>query len=214
MKTIATYHVPETRRKILELLKLHGPMTAHQLAKELRMTVMGARGHLTFLERDGLVHHETVPKKLGRPGYLYMLTDAGDELFPRTYAQLAESLLETIRSLYGTTGVEQLFDHRTELLATQYRARMNGKSLRERVAELAKIRTEEGYMADWEELDPNIFVLQEHNCAICQIAHKCPTACSHELELFRRVLDDAEVTREKHMLKGDRACTYVIRPKH
>lgn len=213
MGTIATYHVPETRRKILELLKLHGPMTAHQLAHELGMTAMGVRGHLAFLERDGLIRHETAQKKLGRPSYVYTVTEQGDELFPRTYAQLAQSLLETIHALDGPKAIERLFDHRTKVLAAHYRARMNSKPLRERVAELARIRTEEGYMADWQELDKNTFVLREHNCAICQIAHKCPTACSHELELFRRVLDEAQVTRDKHIIKGDPMCTYVIRPK-
>lgn len=213
METIATYHVPETRRKILELLKLHGPMTAHQLAEELRMTAMGVRGHLAFLERDGLIRHETAQKKLGRPGYIYTLTEQGNELFPRTYAQFAQSLLETIQALEGAKAIERLFEQRTKTLAAQYRARMNGKPLKERVAELAKIRTEEGYMADWQELDRNTFLLREHNCAICQIAHTCPMACSHELELFRRVLDDAEITRDKHIIKGDWACTYVICPK-
>lgn len=213
METIATYHMPETRRKILELLKLHGPMTAHQLAKALGMTAMGVRGHLALLERDGLIRHETVQKTLGRPSYVYTLTEQGDELFPRTYAQFAESLLEAFKALEGPEALERLFDHRTELLATQYRARLNGKSLRERVAELARIRTEEGYMAEWEELNKNKFLLTEHNCAICQIAHTCPTACRHELELFRQVLDDATVTRDKHIIKGDSTCTYVIRPR-
>jgi DeoR family suf operon transcriptional repressor len=213
METIATYHAPETRRKILELLKLHGPMTAHQLAKALGMTVMGVRGQLAALERDGLVSHSVTPRKLGRPSYLYLLTGLGNELFPRTYAQFAQSLLETIQALEGAQAIGRLFDQRTELLAVQYRARMNGKLLRERVAELAQIRTEEGYMADWEELSKNKFLLTEHNCAICQIAQKCPMACSHELELFRRVLEDAEVTRDQHIIKGDWACTYVIRPK-
>ncbi|MCX8103977.1 MAG: transcriptional regulator [Candidatus Bipolaricaulota bacterium] len=210
---MAIYHAPETRRKVLELLKLHGPMTAQRLAEELGITVMGVRGQLAALERDGIIRHEIVPQKLGRPSYLYSLTELGDELFPRTYAQFAQSLLEAIQAVEGPKALERLFDHRTELLAAQYRARMNGRSLRERVAELARIRTEEGYMADWEELGKNRFLLTEHNCAICQIAQRCPTACSHELELFRRVLDDATVTRDKHIIKGDSMCTYVIRPK-
>lgn len=207
---MAIYHAPETRRRVLELLKLHGPMTAQRLAEELGITVMGVRGQLAALERDGIIRHEIVPQKLGRPSYLYSLTELGDELFPRTYAQFAQSLLEAIQAVEGPKALERLFDHRTELLAAQYRARMNGRSLRERVAELARIRTEEGYMADWEELGKNRFLLTEHNCAICQIAQRCPTACSHELELFQRVLDDATVTRDQHILKGDRACTYLI----
>jgi DeoR family suf operon transcriptional repressor len=204
--------MPETRRRILELLKRNGPMTAEELSRALGLPPMGVRGQLASLERDGFVSHRAVPKKLGRPSYAYALTGLGDELFARTYAQFALSVLETIRALDGAQAIERLFEARTELLAAQYRSRMDGKPLRERVAELAKIRTEEGYMADWEELDQNIFLLKEHNCAICHIARQCPTACGHELELFRRVLDDAEVTREKHMLKGDWACTYVIRP--
>jgi iron-sulfur cluster biosynthesis transcriptional regulator SufR len=214
METILTRQAPETRHRILELLKRHGMMTADELSEALGITAMGVRGHLTPLERDGLIRHETVQKKIGRPSYVYSLTEQGDELFPRTYAQLANSLLETIRALGGAKAIEKLFDKRTEILTAQYRARMADKTLKERVAELAKIRTEEGYMAGWAELDRNTLLLKEHNCAICQIARQCPTACSHELELFRLVLDDAEVTRDKHIIKGDWACTYVIRPKN
>lgn len=205
---------PETRRKILEFLKFNGTMTADELSEALGITAMGVRRHLTTLERDGLIHYKTAQRKMGRPSYLYSLTEHGDELFPRTYAQFADSLLETIRAVDGEAGVEKLFDQRTELWEREYRVRMTKKTLQERVAELAKIRTEEGYMADWEQLDRETFLLREHNCAICQIAKKCATACSHELALFRRVLDDAEVTREKHIMKGDGACIYLIQPKH
>ncbi len=201
----------ETRRKILELLKRNGAMTANELSAALHITAMGVRRHLMALERDGLIHSTTVHRKMGRPSYLYSLTEHGDEFFPRTYAQFADSLLETIRAADGEAGVTKIFDKRTELLAAQYRARLAGKTLRERVAELAQIRTEEGYMADWEGLDEETFLLKEHNCAICQIAHHWPAACAHELELFQRVLDDADVIRQKHIIKGDSACIYLIR---
>ena len=201
---------PQTRRRILELLKLKGPMTADQLAEELGITSMGARGHLIALERDGLIEHHSQQRGMGRPSYVYSLTDQGDEFFPRTYPQLANSLLEAMRSLAGDRGIEKLFSKRTEWLEAQYRARMADKTLEERVKELAQIRTEEGYMADWEKLDEDTYVLREHNCSICQVARHSPQACSYELELFRRVMEDAEVTRQKHMIKGDRVCTYVI----
>ncbi len=204
---------PQSRRRILELLKMKGPMTAHQLAGELGITSMGARGHLIALERHGWIGHETQQRGMGRPSYMYFLTDIGDELFPRTYPQLANSLLDALHSLTGEEGIEQLFAQRTERLTAQYRLRLADKPLEERVKELAQIRTEEGYMADWERIDENTFILREHNCSICQIARRCAQACSHELELFQNVLNDADVSREKHMLKGDRVCAYVIRHK-
>ncbi len=213
MKATIDCQVPETRRKILEHLKLNGAMTADELSAALNITAMGVRRHLTTLERDGLIHYKTVHQKLGRPSYLYSLTEHGDELFPRTYAPFAESLLETIRAVDGEAGLARLFDKRTGLLETQYRARLADKTFQERVAELAKIRTEEGYMADWEQSDRETFLLREHNCAICQIARQCSSVCAHELELFQRVLNDADVAREKHIMNGDWTCTYVIRRK-
>ncbi|OGF54211.1 MAG: hypothetical protein A2Z21_06245 [Candidatus Fraserbacteria bacterium RBG_16_55_9] len=200
-----------TRRRILQLLKVKGPLTADELSQELRMTSMGARGHLTALERDGLIEHHTQQRGMGRPSYVYSLTDQGDEIFPRTYPQLASSLLDALRALGGEEAIDRMFEKRTEWVEAQYRARMADKTLEERVKELARIRTEEGYMADWEVLDQDTFVLREHNCSICQIARQCAQACSFELELFRRVLEDAEVSREKHMIQGDLMCAYVMR---
>ena len=90
---------------------------------------------------------------------------------------------------------------------------MAGKDLEHQVQELAQIRTEEGYMAEWEKVNQDTFLLRENNCAICQIAQQCIQACSHELALFQRVLPGANVTRESHILQGDGACTYRIRRK-
>jgi len=201
----------ESRRRILDLLKLRGPLTADQLAEELEITAMGVRGHLATLERDGLIEYRTEQRGMGRPRYVYSLTDVGDELFPRTYAQMANSLLDAVQAVAGEEGIDKIFEKRTQLLEAQYGARMAEKSLADRVKELAHIRTEEGYMADWEKLDEDTFLLREHNCAICQIARRCAQACSYELKLFQTVLGDAKVTRGQHMIKGDRMCTYRIR---
>ena len=202
----------ETRRKILELLKLRGPQTPQQLAEALGMTAMGVRGHLAALERDGLVRHrvERRPRGRGRPGFVYELTERGDELFPRTYPQLTLSLLDALRALYGDQAIEKLFEKRNEELLRSYRARLDGTPLEKRVQELARIRTEEGYWADVEKLDDGRFRLIERNCAICRIAQRAPQACQAEMELFRAALPDCTVTREKHMIRGDRTCTYVI----
>lgn len=213
MEAISEGQVPGTRRKILQLLKLQGEMTAEELSQALKITSMGVRRHLTTLERDGLIRYETTQRGMGRPSYLYSLAPLGDERFPRSYAQLANSLLEAIQALEGKGGIQKIFKKRTEWLEAQYRARLADKDLEGRVAELALLRTEEGYMAGWEKRDRDTYLLWEHNCAICQVASRCSSACSYELELFRRVLDDAEIDREMHIMKGDRMCTYLIRRK-
>jgi predicted ArsR family transcriptional regulator len=211
MDALKEYSIPDTRRKILELLKKDGPKTTADLSKSLNITAMGVRQQLNMLERDGLVEYRVEQKRLGRPSHLFLLTELGDELFPRTYPQFANSLLETLRFLEGEKGIKRLFEKRTALLERQYQERLNHRDLEHRVSELARIRTEEGYMAEWSKQDKNTFLLRENNCAICQIARKCIQACDYELKLFQKALPDAEITRETHILNGDRNCTYRIR---
>jgi iron-sulfur cluster biosynthesis transcriptional regulator SufR len=202
-----------TRERILYLLKRDGPMTADGLARSLNITSMGVRQHLSLLEKDGLVDHHSEKHKMGRPGYSFSLTAAGDDFFPRTYAQMANNILETVRQMEGEKGIEKIFRGRLEVLEKQYRARMKQPDLAGRIAELAAIRTEEGYMADWKKEGANKFLLRELNCAICQVAKQCIQACDYELKLFQKVLPETEITREEHIVKGDRMCTYIIRKK-
>jgi predicted ArsR family transcriptional regulator len=90
---------------------------------------------------------------------------------------------------------------------------MKGKDLSGRVRELARIRTEEGFMAEWEKRAPGTYLLREHNCALYQIALCCEQACVFEEKLFRDVLEGAQVTRERHILTGAQCCEYLVREK-
>ena len=192
---------------------MNGPRTADELSEALGISSMGIRQHLKALEHDDFIEHEMVQRGMGRPSYVYALTEQGDELFPRTYLEMANSLLDALLELDGQDGIDRIFEQRTENLQDEYKRRMDGKTLQGAVEELAKLRTEEGYMADWEAFEDGSYRLREHNCSICKIASKCPSACAYELKLFQQVLENAEVKRDEHMIKGDRMCSYVIKPK-
>lgn len=211
VETMGVQRLPETRRKILETLKRKGPLTAEELGRNLSITSMGVRQHLVAMERDGFVDYETKQRGVGRPSYVYALTHAGDELFPRSYPQLLTGFLEATREAYGEAGLEQVFKKRNDALTFAYQTRLAGKDLAGKVAELAHIRSEEGYMATWERRDERTFVLSENNCAICQVAQKCLQACAFELELFKILLPEAKVFREKYIMEGDLCCLYVIK---
>jgi predicted ArsR family transcriptional regulator len=200
-----------TRREILRLMRVHGGLTAQQLAAELKITSMGVRRHLVTLERDGLVRVQTQRQPAGRPTYVYQLTDVGYDTFPRNYHLLATQLLDAARTRAGGAKVDDLFAGRMDQLIAQYEPRMRGRDLAGRVAELAKIQEENGYMAVWEKVDGG-FVLKEQNCAIYRVACRFQEACEYEIELFRRLLD-ADIERIEHQVKGDLACTYLVTEK-
>lgn len=202
-----------TRREILSLMKRRGPMTVQELSRTLQITPMGVRQHLAILERDGYIESNGMRRGQGRPSRLYTISPEGDKVFPRTYEELVQSLLDDLRSVQGEAKVVELFEHRRRRLLEQYRARMAGREFREKVAVLAQARDEEGYLAEQQAAGRDSFVLVEHNCPIRAVAEAHPQVCHCEMRLFAEALG-AEVVRTEHILAGAPHCRYVIsRPR-
>ena len=209
---VVARQMQSTRGEILSILKRRGGMTASALSDTLGITPMGVRRHLTVLEKDGLITYRPVQRGVGRPSYVYTLTPLADELFPRTYPQLIAQLLDTLSATDGPQKVETLFADRAQRLAAEHEPRLDGKDLAGRVAELAHVQDENGYVAEWERLDDDALQLTEHNCAVSQVAACYPQVCFYELALFQALLD-ARVDRTRHILNGDGVCCYNIRRK-
>jgi ABC-type histidine transport system ATPase subunit len=86
--------------------------------------------------------------------------------------------------------------------------------LKERLQQLASVRTEEGYMAEVHPAGPGAFLFIENHCPICAAATACQGFCATELDLFRSVLgSDASVERTEHIVSGDRRCVYRVTAK-
>jgi predicted ArsR family transcriptional regulator len=205
---------PTTRKQILTMLRKKGRMNANDIAKELGITDIAVRRHLNTMERDHLVRAETVRQAMGRPTFVYSLTDHAEDLFPKNYADITLDFLNDVRDLQGPEMIEALFERRETRLERKYKERIGGqKQLEKLVEELANIQDERGYMADWEkDEEGNRYFITEHNCPIHSIAHAYTQACSSELSLFRKVLG-AEVEQLECKAKGGERCVYVVKPK-
>ncbi|MCB0205138.1 MAG: transcriptional regulator [Anaerolineae bacterium] len=201
-----TLQLQPTRRKILLALKKSGGMTAGELSELLGMTAMGIRRHLTTLERDGLVMFDTQQRGFGRPSYLFELTPQAENLFPKTYHILTNELLGYL----DEDELGRIFEQRSQRRIRVGRARLSGLDTNEKVAELARMLDEEGYLAEAEQSSPNTWTIHLFNCALLDIAHRFRQACSSELELVRTLLPEAEVQRVHYMMNGDASCTYRI----
>jgi predicted ArsR family transcriptional regulator len=201
-----------TRRAVLDLLKRNGPQTVAQLGAALELSGAGVRRHLEDLERLGLVQQSSRSQGRGRPAYVYALTEMGHDLFPRNYHQLVAQLLEAAATELGPAAVERLFDHRQQELAELYAGRTHGRALPDLARALAAIQDENGYMADCRQTGDGRWLVSEHNCAIARVAGTWPTACNHELALFRQLAGpEVAVERVAHIQSGDPVCAYVLR---
>ena len=203
----------KTRRAITKLLKTEGPSGPAQLAERLGLTAMAVRQHLYALQREGLVTAEERPVPIGRPAKFWRLTREADRLFPEAYAELSVALIDSVKDAFGDEGLERVLTSRCARQRVDYGKRIkNGDSLKKKLQELAKVRTEEGYMAEVRAEDEGSFLLIENHCPICAAANACQGFCATELDLFRSVLGPRiTVERAEHIISGDHRCVYRVR---
>lgn len=204
-----------TRLHILSLLKKHGRMTSKQVGDIIGVTSMGARQHLTAMEKDGLVASEFVRQKAGRPALYFNLTEKANNYFPQQYGPLAMDILKGMENLQGRDVVKKVLEYRRDAMRKAYDTALNKSGagaipLKEKVEKLAALRDEDGFMSEMEERD-GVLHLTEHNCPIQTIAMEYNEVCQHELELIKDVLN-AKVERVEHMVCGERSCIYRILP--
>lgn len=200
-----------TRRLIITMLKTSGSLTVNEMAKQLGITEMAIRRHLNTLERDGLIESALLRQAVGRPTNSYSLTASAEDLFPKNYHHLALDLLQELDNDESQQGmVDKLFKKRMEKLVQKYKTHMEGKDLQDRVAALAKIQNDNGYMAEWELNEQGDFLLMEHNCPISQVANQFNHPCQYEQTLFETLLE-TKVERTECLTNDGKKCAYVIR---
>lgn len=201
-----------TRRVIIDILKRDHPQDAAALAGRLGLSAMAVRQHLYALRDERLVTYEEQSRPLGRPAKLWRLTAAADNFFPNGHADLTIDLIGAMKQAFGDKGLDKLLAVRSRAQIEAYGKRVKpGDSLPKRLAALAELRTDEGYMAEAQKSDDGGYLLIENHCPICSAAAACTGLCGAELEVFKKVLGaDVEVERSDHILAGARRCAYRV----
>lgn len=198
--------------RILMVLKMHGEQTSSQIGKRLGTTGEAARQQLQRLMEEGLVEDEKRVAGRGRPSTYWHLTQAGNSRFPDTHADLTVDILRSISAVLGEDALDRIIADRETSTLHRYRETMAGQtSLRDRVETLARLRSDEGYMATIEETEDGEILLVENHCPICAAATYCQGFCRAEKAVFSSALGpDATVERRDHIVAGGRRCSYVI----
>lgn len=198
-----------TRHKILFLLKKNGGLTNDALSRLIRITPMGVRQHLLSLEREGFVRYETVRHGVGRPIFVYKLTEKATDWFPSSYDRFSLQILEAVEGREGRHGVDQMFQWRKEYLLERYRDVLGeSQSLHDRVLLFSSKLREAGYCIEVEQSSSG-FILRQYNCPIRAIAKDYPEACHYELELYRGIMG-VGVQRSQCLAENGTACEYLI----
>ncbi len=83
VKSVTSKGKKNTRDTILHKLKISPQTKIEDLAEAANISPVTVRHHMNSLQADGLVELESVRRKVGRPYYVYSLSEQGHELFPQ-----------------------------------------------------------------------------------------------------------------------------------
>jgi predicted ArsR family transcriptional regulator len=185
----------------------------YDLSKAMKISKMAIHKHLVELQNRGLVESTDIRIGVGRPKMLYSLTSIGKTIFPKSYADIATIAIDFIEQNMGKNSVEAVLRKRQSDLYDKYYLRIKNLDFDHKVKELAKMRDEEGYIAESKKNQKNnSHTLLEYNCPIIMIAEKHWEACYIETDLFEKVLD-AKIEVTHRAAKGDSVCKFMIKQK-
>lgn len=209
-----------TRQTILNILRRRRQATVGELTTELGLAPATIRRHLDILTRDAHVEVTQVRRQTGRPHYLFSLSDAGEDLFPKHYVEMTCSLIEEIVGLApeetaGRSGSELadlVFEKMAHRIAQRIGPRIHGSTLAERLQPTTEALVEEGILFDVEQADGG-YLLVGHGCPCPRVAKGRERLCVTHQRLLSLLLP-ADVTYVEPATVGQQAyCTYRVQER-
>ena len=205
----------EPKKKLLYYLKVMQQAGLEELANVMKVSRMAVHKHLGILQQRGLVEAVETRGHVGRPRMMYKLTSQSKTVFPKSYSAIATHALDFIERNMGKEAVEKVLHERQSELFDQYYKRLKDLDFDKQIKELARIRDEDGYIAESKKESKSgsgKYVLLEYNCPIIHIAEKHWEACSTETELFEKLLE-ADIETTHRAAKGDLICKFIIKQR-
>ena len=203
-----------TRGLIMEQLAV-APRTAKDLAEIFDIQESAARGHLERLEERGLVRPTFSREGVGRPRKRYRLTEAGQELFPRKYEVLLDSIIDQVIAREGEGYISALFAGAARQIARKIVSEVPKRAGRaERAQALAGALNQLGFRASVEMSPAGELTIVRNNCIFRH------SALSHAYllcEVFDRHLTEEllgqpglDVDLKDSITRGGMHCTHLV----
>ena len=198
----------DTRRRIVELMRIRGGQTVQDLVAALGLTRTAVISHLGVLLADGFVTRHGLRRGKRRPSVIYQTTRLADSAFPQAYESFAVAVLNALkenapsalRAALWRVGEEWVERDRHRV------ARLKGQA---RVEAMRQILEERGFLPELKRGD-NTYVLREHNCPVLRLATDHPEICDG-VHRWMESLVGVPLIRVRCMRRGDLFSEYHFR---
>ncbi len=197
-----------TRDVILHSIKSLSHPTVEELAEVAEVSPVTVRHHLNALLAEGVIEAASVRRKVGRPYYVYSLSEKGRELFPKRYVRLTNRLLHEMKDRLPQAVIDDIFDGVVENVLADHRGEFEHLSPEERLDFLVELLAEEGFLSTWERTDTG-WRLVEYSCPYLSIAGAHAEVCTFDKKLMDGILQ-LPVQQDSCMLQGGECCQFTV----
>lgn len=209
MEIIKAQKKRTTREIILHGIKLAPHSTVDDLAQIADVSPVTVRHHLNALQAEGSIEASTVRRKVGRPYYVYSLSEQGQELFPKRYVRLTSRLLDEMKSRLPANLVDEIFEGVVNSVLEEHRGEFDTLELEERLDYLVELLAEEGFLSSWEKKTDGTYELVEYSCPYLSIGATHEEVCSFDKKLMQGILE-LPVFQDSCMLDGASCCRFTL----
>ncbi|OZU88572.1 hypothetical protein CIL03_09730 [Virgibacillus indicus] len=211
IKVIVMNKRTPTKQKLLNILKKDHEMMITEIMEYFTISEIAVRKHIHELVQQGFVKRKTIKQSMGRPYYVYELTKKGHDTFPNQYEKLPLELLQDLEALQGKQAVNDVLARRMERERDFFEKEIASDEFDEKIAEVARIQDEKGYMVEVEKTEEGHYEMKHFNCPISNIATEYRQVCRNEKIVFDDVFPTSEVISHSCITSGDNFCKWTIK---
>jgi predicted ArsR family transcriptional regulator len=199
----------ESRKRILELLKRRGPLSANDLSRSLSLTTVTVRHHLEALIAGGLVGEPSPRSRAGpgRPELTYSITAKAEASLPRNDGELCACLMQALSQRLPPEQLRQVLQDAGRSLGSREGLGPEARPAR-RLTQAQAFLERRGYFPEW---DPGSSRLTLFHCPYLEIAQASREVCHFDRALLEALLS-APVEILTRIADDDHSCTVAVEP--
>lgn len=197
-----------TKERILNTLLNKQNSTIGELADVVGINGISVRHHLINLQAEGLITAEEERHGVGRPRFIYKLSDKGYEQFPSNYLGLTNLLLDVMRSDLPKKQFETLMVKIGQRMAETNMISDPDLPIEAKIAELSLKLAKGGFRISHER-EGNLVTIHSKNCPYHRIGVQHPEICQVDQIMFQALLGNT-INQVGCMLTGDKECRFEI----
>lgn len=197
-----------TKERILNTLLNKHNATIGELADVVGINGISVRHHLINLQAEGLITAEEERHGVGRPRFIYKLSDKGYEQFPSNYLGLINLILEVIDVELPKRQMEVIMEKVGLRMAETNKISDPALPIEAKLSEMSVILAKAGFRISHER-EGNVITLHNKNCPYHHIGVHHPEICQVDQVLFQNLLGKT-INPVDCLLTGDKECSFTI----